>query len=71
MTTTGLHVWQDLAKPKIHSYYQQALSDFTVNDTVHTLHYLLRMLDNMKRLDTPETEDSTEASPLSVPELTP
>ena len=71
MTTTGLHVWQDLAKPKIHSYYQQALSDFTVNDTVHTLHYLLRMLDNMKRLDTPETEDSTDASLQGVPELTP
>jgi len=51
MTESGRHVWQDLARPKIHAYYDQVLQDFSVNDTVHTLHYLLKILDNMKRID--------------------
>ena len=51
MTASGRHVWQDLARPKIHAYYDQVLQDFSVNDTVHTLHYLLKILDNMKRID--------------------
>ena len=63
MTDTGRRVWVDQAQPKIHGYYEQALADFSVSDMTHTLHYLLKMLDNMKRLDdenqsTPaETED--------------
>ena len=51
MTENGRHVWQDLARPKIRAYYDQVLQDFSVNDTVHTLHYLLKILDNMKRID--------------------
>ena len=51
MTESGRHVWQDLARPKIRAYYDQVLQDFSVNDTVHTLHYLLKILDNMKRID--------------------
>lgn len=51
MTDTGRHVWQVLAQPKIYNYYDQALTGFSVNDTVHALHYLLKILDNMKRLD--------------------
>ncbi len=51
MTDTGRHVWQVLAQPKIRAYYDQVLADFSVNDTVHALHYLLKILDNMKRLD--------------------
>lgn len=51
MTDSGRHVWQALALPKIYAYYDQALQDFSVNDTVHVLHYLLKILDNMKRLD--------------------
>ncbi len=51
MTDTGRHVWQALAQPKIRDYYDQVLTDFSVNDTVHALHYLLKILDNMKRLD--------------------
>src|SRR5881396_3380485 len=31
MTASGRHVWQDLALPKIHGYYDEILADFSVN----------------------------------------
>jgi DNA-binding MarR family transcriptional regulator len=51
MTDSGRQVWQVLAQPKIHAYYEQVLADFSVNDVTHALHYLLKILDNMQRLD--------------------
>lgn len=51
MTASGRDVWQVLAQPKIRAYYDQVLSNFSINDTAHALHYLLKMLDNMKQLD--------------------
>lgn len=51
MTEPGRHVWQVLAQPKIRDYYGEVLSDFSLNDLVHTLHYLIKILENMKRLD--------------------
>lgn len=51
MTDHGRHVWQVLAQPKIQHYYEQILGDFSVNDVTHTLHYLLKILENMQRLD--------------------
>jgi Transcriptional regulators len=64
MTKSGQHVWQVLAQPKIRSYYEQILGDFSISDTTHALHYLLKLLENMKRLDskqlTNENEDSLE-----------
>jgi DNA-binding MarR family transcriptional regulator len=51
MTDSGRHVWQDLALPKIHGYYDAILADFSVNDVTHALHYLLKILENMQRLD--------------------
>ena len=51
MTPTGRHVWEELAQPKLRAYYQEILADFSVNDVTHTLHYLLKMLENMQRLD--------------------
>jgi DNA-binding MarR family transcriptional regulator len=51
MTDSGRHVWQDLALPKIYAYYEQILEDFSINDVTHTLHYLLKMLQNMQRID--------------------
>ena len=51
MTESGRHVWQVLAQPKIRAYYEDILADFSINDTTHALHYLLKMLENMKRLD--------------------
>ena len=56
MTDTGRHVWAIQAMPKIHAFYDQALADFSTNDIAHTLHYLLKLLDNMDRLDGPSIE---------------
>lgn len=51
MTDSGRQVWQEQALPKIHAYYAEALDGFSVNDTAHALHYLLKMLGNMQRID--------------------
>ena len=51
MTPSGRHVWQDLALPKIYGYYEEILGNFSISDVTHTLHYLLKMLENMQRLD--------------------
>jgi DNA-binding MarR family transcriptional regulator len=64
MTETGRHVWQVLAQPKIRAYYDQVLADFSINDTAHALHYLLKILDNMKRIDDGVSDiDSDEERP--------
>jgi DNA-binding MarR family transcriptional regulator len=47
----GRHVWVVEAQPKIYAYYDQVLDGFSVNDITHTLHYLLKMLENMQRVD--------------------
>lgn len=51
MTESGRQVWLNFALPKIHAYYDLALKDFSTNDVVHTVHYLLKILDNMQALD--------------------
>ena len=51
MTVSGQQVWTEQAQPKIRRYYEQALNNFSVSDMTHTLHYLLKLLDNMKELD--------------------
>lgn len=51
MTASGREVWLFKAKPKIHAYYEQALDEFSMGDITHTLHYLLKLLENMQRLD--------------------
>jgi len=60
MTAKGRHVWHDLARPKILAYYEQTLADFSINDTAHALHYLLKILENMQRLDAATTRDAEE-----------
>jgi DNA-binding MarR family transcriptional regulator len=51
MTDSGRHVWHALALPKIQAYYEEIVGDFSVNDLTHVLHYLLKILENMERLD--------------------
>jgi DNA-binding MarR family transcriptional regulator len=51
LTEEGRHVWRALALPKIRAYYREVLADFSINDAAHALHYLLKMLEAMKRLD--------------------
>lgn len=58
MTENGRVVWNEHALPKIHQYYEQALNGFSTNDLTHTLHYLLKLLDNMKRLESDERQDA-------------
>jgi len=60
MTASGKAVWVEQAKPKIHGYYEQALDGFSTSDLTHTLHYLLKLLENMKRLD--DDKDLAQAS---------
>ena len=57
MTPAGRQVWQRKALPKIHAFYEQALDGFSSNDMVHTVHYLLKMLENMKRIDGSDGEE--------------
>jgi len=66
MTELGRHVWQVLARPKIRAYYDDILADFSVNDVTHTLHYLLKILENMQRLDEERhsADEGAEAQPL-------
>jgi DNA-binding MarR family transcriptional regulator len=59
MTDSGRHVWLVEALPKIHAYYEQILGDFSINDVTHTLHYLLKMLQNMQRLDSDAANEET------------
>lgn len=58
MTPSGEQVWHNFALPKIHDYYSQVLEDFSLNDTVHAVHYLLKILHNMQRLDQPDGDDT-------------
>ncbi len=51
MTDSGREVWLHKALPKIYAYYEEALDEFSVGDITHTLHYLLKLLDNMQALD--------------------
>ena len=62
ITASGRKVWNKEALPKIHDYYEQALADFSIGDISHTLHYLLKLLDNMKRLDGEGEVDEEGAS---------
>jgi DNA-binding MarR family transcriptional regulator len=66
MTDSGHHVWQVQALPKIHAYYEQILGDFSINDVTHTLHYLLKILENMQRLDAERhsADEGAETQPL-------
>lgn len=64
MTDAGREVWQQQAQPKIHDYYDEVMADFSVSDIAHTLHYLLKILNNMKRIDAadaPEGSDNVDA----------
>ena len=66
MTESGHHVWHVLAWPKIRAYYDEVLADFSINDITHTLHYMLKILENMQRLDTERhaADEATELQPM-------
>ena len=51
MTKHGRKIWEKDAQPKIRAYYESALADFSTGDLTHTLHYLMKLLDNMEKID--------------------
>ena len=51
MTPHGRKIWEKDAQPKIREYYEAALADFSTGDLTHTLHYLMKLLDNMEKID--------------------
>lgn len=60
ISEAGWHVWRIGAQPKIQNYYEQALNGFSVNDLTHTLHYLLKLLDNMQAVDQLQNKERAE-----------
>lgn len=60
MTDAGRQVWLVEALPKIYTYYEQVLEGFSVNDVTHTLHYLLKLLENMQRVDGTQGESGKD-----------
>ena len=60
LTPAGQQVWQHDAADAIGRYYEQALEGFSSNDMVHTLHYLLKLLDNMKAIDAQQNAGKEE-----------
>lgn len=66
MTRSGRHVWEELAQPKIRAYYDQVLSDFSGDDLSHALHYLLKLLGNMERVDAGASAGNDAAAPAAA-----
>ena len=66
MSTHGRRVWQQDAQPKIRAYYEAALADFSTGDLTHTLHYLLKLLGNMERIDQPGPAETPEVGKLKA-----
>ncbi len=53
LTDRGRHHWQDRALPKIERFYADATDGMSIEDMSHALHYLVRLIENMSRLDEP------------------
>ncbi len=51
MTPGGRKLWLNDAQPKIRAYYDKVLDEFSMGDITHALHYMLKLLENMKRID--------------------
>ena len=51
LTDSGAALWADQVLPRILAYYDGALDGFSIDDQVHTLHYLNALLANLARLD--------------------
>jgi DNA-binding MarR family transcriptional regulator len=58
LSDSGRHVWIDLALPKIKTYYEQVLNEFSTSDMAHTLHYMLKLLDNMVKVDLQSVDET-------------
>lgn len=57
ITHFGREIWTSRAQPKIEVYYEQALKEFSISDMTHALHYMIKLLDNMKQIDHGDDEE--------------
>ena len=69
MTAHVQDIWQVQAQDKIHAYYEAVLGDFSVTDMTHTLHYLIRMLESMDRVDAQQLGGRDPEPDENVPDL--
>jgi DNA-binding MarR family transcriptional regulator len=60
MTDEGREAWRNEALPKIHAYYEAAVSDFSLADLTHLAHYMMKLLDGLERMDVGAPEDAEE-----------
>lgn len=51
LTESGAALWADQVMPRIFAYYDSALDGFSIDDQIHTLHYLNGLLANLARMD--------------------
>ncbi len=51
LTDAGRAHWNERALPRIERFYADATIGMSIEDLSHTLHYLVRLLDNMSQLD--------------------
>ncbi|MGA1053270.1 MAG: MarR family winged helix-turn-helix transcriptional regulator [Ilumatobacteraceae bacterium] len=51
LTERGRTHWRDRAIPKITAFYADATAGMSIEDMSHTLHYLVRLIENMNALD--------------------
>lgn len=52
MTESGRKTWQEAAQPKIKQYYEAATEGMSTTDLAHSLHYMIKLLENMNKIDT-------------------
>ena len=62
ISASGRQVWVEKAQPKIKTYYQQATADFSTTDMTHTLHYLVKLLENMGQVDQSTSDEGAEVT---------
>lgn len=51
LTPSGRQRWVGRALPRIEAFYDDAVAGLSVEDLSHTLHYLVRLLENMEAID--------------------
>ena len=51
LTDLGGHLWRTEMSERISRFYEAALEGFSTTDKIHLIHYLDKLLENMKQLD--------------------
>lgn len=59
LTASGRKLWQDDMQAEIAVFYAGALQGFSIDDRIHLIHYLDKMLKNFKALD-PEAGEAEQ-----------